>query len=308
MIIDGLDISTNFKASLLQGSLESVLEYPKLKAPKKNDWAEFDGLEVDLVSPVLDKKDVVLGLLIAETKIDAFITFLTAKTYRIFQFEALNISIKLRCSEISEIKKIQGQCIIKLTLSKDFPLENYVYVAPNLSAQDYGYTLDNINLSKYGIMPLEGTKDNLEGTVKFKNKLEVSSNYRNGVFVSEQASRTKEYKATLNLFIKQSIPNFLIGYNAFLYDLVRSDERNLDTAQRLNKCYYSDSKINDLLVLDGVVWCKFSVDMIMLSTADNPARSYERMAVSLGYDVYIFDTFGIMATNKGYKLLKERGL
>lgn len=265
MIIDGTNIQTTYNATLLQGGLKSLLVYPKLKTPAKNDWAEYDGVEVDLEAPKLDKKEVFISVLCNENSVDTFISFLTLKTYRIYNFTSIGKSFKLRFTGVSEMKTIQGRCFFKLKLSNDFPLYNYTYVAPNLTAShDFGYLLDGVNFTKYGIIPLQGTKDNLESITEVKNKLEIKSKFTSGVKVAEQVSKTKEYTATLNLFMKQSTANFFKGYNAFLHDLVKPNERTLTANGKTYKCYYQSARIEDLILSGGVVWCKFSVNINMV--------------------------------------------
>ncbi|TXD47331.1 hypothetical protein [Polaribacter sp. IC073] len=264
MIIDNVNIATVYLATLLQGGLEAVLQYPKIKKPVSNDWAEHDGLEVDLSSPKLDSKGIDLNLLIDETKIDLFITFLLAKTYRVYHFSKLNTSFKLRFSGISDIEKIQGKCFIKLKLENDAPLKDYVYSVPNLTASSYNYTVDNVDISTYGIVPLQGSKDGLEGALNTKDKLEIKSNYTSGVKVAEQISKKQENKAILNLFMNQSTANFLKGYNAFLYNLIQPNARVLVANGKTYNFYYESSKISDLVVSEGKVWCKFSLNIVTI--------------------------------------------
>jgi hypothetical protein len=285
MIIDGINIATTYSATLLYGSLNSVIEYPSMKAPLKNDWAEFDGVEVDLTNPILDKKDIDLNLLIAESKIDEFITFLKEKTYRIYHFDDLNTSFKLRCLELSDTQKIQGRCFIKLKLSDDFPLDGYVYEGVpswyyfssttitfdrtdiffgNKTTGNSDLSISGISFSAYGISVLEGTKDSLEGVVKIKEKLEVKSKFISGVSVAEQVSKTKEYNATLKLFMNQDTNSFLNNYKAFLYEFVMPDVKILYAHGKEYQCYYSDSNVQDLIVLDGIVWCSFSVNIVVI--------------------------------------------
>lgn len=261
MIIDNKNIQTTYNATLLQGGLKSLLIYPKLKTPAKNDWAEYDGVEVDLEAPKLDRKDIVLSILCNESSVDAFISFLALKTYRIYQFLEINKSFKLRFTGISEVKMIQGKCFFKIKLSDDFPLLNYTYETPNLTAQDYGFTLDGVNLKKYGIIPLQGTKESLSNVAEVKPKLQIKSKALNGVKVAEQVSKIKEYTATINLFIKQNTVNFFKGYNAFLHDLTKSNERILIAFGKSYKCYYKSARIEDFIVTNNEVWCKFSVNV-----------------------------------------------
>lgn len=260
MRIDGTNILNSYNATLLQGGLKSLLAYPKLKTPDKNDWAEHNGIEVDLEAPKLDKKEVVLSILCNANNIDSFVNFLMLKTYRNYHFTSINKAFKLRFNGISEVKEIQGRCFFNLKLSDDFPLYNYTYEAPNLTAShDFGYLLDGVKFTKYGLIPLEGT--NLESITEAKEKLEIKSKFASGVKVAEQTSKKKDYTATLQLFSKQSTANFFKGYNAFLHDLVKSKERILTAKGKTYKCYYQSARIEDFIITEGIVWCKFSINI-----------------------------------------------
>lgn len=265
MTIDNINIKTTYNAILLEDSFKTLLAYPKLKAPAKNDWFEYDGLEVDLEAPKLDKKQVVLNVLCSTNNVDAFISFLMLKTYRIYHFSDINKSFKLRFIGISDVKNMQGKCLFKIKLSDDFPLYNYTYEALNLTAShDFGYLLDGVNFTKYGLIALQGTKESLENITEVKNKLEIKSKFFNGVKVAEHPSKKKEYTATLNLFAKQSVDNFFKGYSAFLHDLTKPNERVITAYEKNYKCFYSSSKVEVFSITDNVVWCQFSVSIVLL--------------------------------------------
>ena len=284
MTIDGVNILTTYSATLLYGSLNSLIEYPDIKPPKKNDWAEYDGIEVDLSNPVLDKRNVTLTFLILEDKIDSFVTFLLAKTYRDYYSKDLNYTFTLRCLEIVDIDKTQPKFAIKIKLSDDFPLKDYVYeglsriiyfssttitwdrtdIFFGQSSTDYGFVIDDISSSAYGILLLEETNDSLDSSAKTKNKLEIESNFISGVFVAEQASKKKEYSATLDLFFKESVVNFMKGYNAFLYNLIKPENRILAINGKTYNFYYDKSKVITLIVINNVVWCNFEVNIVLI--------------------------------------------
>ncbi len=259
MKIDNIDIKQVYGATILVGSYESLLQYPKLKEPLKNDWAEYDGLEVDLESPVLDKKKVVLNIHCNNENIDALLNFLILKTYRVYHFDDLGLSVKLRFKGISDIQKVQGRSWFKLKLVNDSPLQNYDEQTVNLNAYDTGYLLDGINLKTYGIVSLEGT--NLERTNEVKKKLEIKSKFLPGVKVSEQAGKKKAYKATLKLFIHKNTDDFIKGYYKFLHDLSQPNERVLTAYGKEYKFYYQSSKINHFNLRDNDVVCQFDINV-----------------------------------------------
>ncbi len=263
MKIDNVNIKSRFGAVILKGSYESLLQYPKLKEPQKNDWAEYDGLEVDLLDPVLDKKDVVLKVY-CSGNVDAFIDFLMQKTYRIYRFEDLGLSFKLRFISVSDLKEWtnqKGKKVIDFTLK----LSDDRGVVPELnyniqsSIHDAGFLLDGKNFRDYGIFP-KIEKEQAET----KPKLEIRSRFIKGVKVAEQVGKKKEYTATLKLFIHSNMQSFLGGYYQFLKDLIKPNERILTIQGKDYKCYYQSSKINVFDLQDDDVWCNFEVNLNMI--------------------------------------------
>ncbi len=261
MTIDGINIKSTFGATILDNSYESLLQYPKLKEPQKNDWAEYDGLEVDLVNPVLDKKDIVLKIY-CNCDVEGFINFLMQKTYRTYEFEDLGLSFKLRFFGITNIRthyNIGGVIVCKefeLKLSDDsgqIPELNY---SVQSSIHDLGFLLDGKNFKDYGIYP-KAEKEQAET----KPKLEIRSRFITGVRVAEQIGKKKEYTATLKLFIHSNTQSFLSGYYQFLNDLIKPNERILTIQGKEYKCYYQSSKINDFDLQGSDVWCAFDVNV-----------------------------------------------
>lgn len=304
MIINGINIKNKYSAILLDGSLNDVLEYPKLKKPETNDWAEEDGLEVDLVSPVLDKKNINISFLINELEIEEFVEFLLSTTYKDYYFTELGVSVNLRFLEIKGIHKEQEKFRIDIKLVDDKPLNGYSYEDPKLEAVSANLEMDGMDLSKYGISVLEGSENNLEEIVKAKKKLLITSKYISGVEVSEEVSKKQAKKAKLNLFIKQNKADFLKGYKSFLYDLVKPDERTLLFNGKTYKAYYSDSKIKDLIIENGFVWCNFIVSIIVISSEYIGSYiSFEKMAQDLSYDLNSWSDFYDMAEFNGYEVL-----
>ena len=59
LYIDGTDAFTRFGVFIAEGGHNEVVAFPALKAPEvSNDWAEYDGIEVDLSDPKLDTKEL----------------------------------------------------------------------------------------------------------------------------------------------------------------------------------------------------------------------------------------------------------
>ena len=60
--MDGVDVYATYGAFVVQDGYKGLVQWPALKEPDSNDWAEEDGIEVDLSAPVLDAKEVRLEM------------------------------------------------------------------------------------------------------------------------------------------------------------------------------------------------------------------------------------------------------
>lgn len=262
--IDGKNIM-DYTAILLEDSCKELVEYPKLKKVDSNDWAEHDGLEVDLESPRLDKKEITLSLYFRDKQqFEVLTQYLLATTYRIWNFTELGKDYKLRLKAFSGLKVTFDCCEVKVQLVDDFPLRNYTYVAPNLIQSDYGYSLDNINFSKYGIIPLRGSRDGLDSGESTKSILEIENRIMQGVKVAEQSLKIKGRNAHINCFMKLPVAEFWKGYNTFLCDLTKPNERTIIAHGKSYKCHYDSAKVNEMIVDNGFVWCEFQLNVVML--------------------------------------------
>lgn len=90
MTIDGKNIK-EYGCTLLEGSLDGVLKYPKRKAVKSNNWAEADGIEPDLSEVEFEPKTVKLSFLMEAGTLESFwlqyrklVADLSAPGYRAF--------------------------------------------------------------------------------------------------------------------------------------------------------------------------------------------------------------------------------
>lgn len=264
MTIDGVNILTNYNGIISDESMKTIISYPSLKEPETNDWAEETGIEVDLSSPTLDKRNVSLAILCDADKASAFVDFLLLKTYRIYDFPELGCNYKFRFKGISNFDITNAKCTFTVNLIDDLPLFNYIYQAPTLNAVDYGCTIDAVNIKTFGVTILEGTYESLEGFSTVKNRLEIRNRLMSGVKVEEAVQMFSEYSATINCFMKQTIANFWIGYNALLYALAQPNLRTLVANGKTYQFYYKGCKIDLCHVSKGMIYCEFSIEIVIV--------------------------------------------
>ena len=94
MTIDGKDVYTEWGCKLLEGSFDDLLKYPKRKAVKYNNWAEADGIDLDLSVVEFEPKTVKLKFLMKAETLEQFwsgyrkfVADLSAPGYREFNLE-----------------------------------------------------------------------------------------------------------------------------------------------------------------------------------------------------------------------------
>jgi len=173
--IDGIDVQVTYGVYLLEGYCSEVLRYPSLKQPEINDWHEEDGIEVDLVNPTLEAKELSLSFFAkSKSGMHDFIGILTTGSVHQFSFTELGVTLSLRVSGVANTS-IVGQTInFELQLSEDLPGKDYIYLAPTSSAQDEGYKIDALNIAKYGLIFLQGTQAAIAKPAAPKQNLTVN--------------------------------------------------------------------------------------------------------------------------------------
>lgn len=263
MKINGTDIQT-LHAKLVEGSLASLLSYPALKSLNKNDWAEESGSEYDLSDPQLSAKEITIQLLLPESLHPNLVTLLSVRAYANYTFDFINLTYQLRLISLSKTQVIGGYVTAEIRLSDDFPLQGYTYQAPTLTAHHVEAYIDEKNLTQYGITLLEGTQQELITAGNAKTPYTAQNSTMSGLIAADVPIYFQERTATLKCFMYLPITDFLKGYFALLYDLVRPGERTLSYQGKSYKCIYKDGKITELYIDDPLIWIKFDLQLTII--------------------------------------------
>lgn len=280
LYIDGKDAFTYYGIFIEEGGYNGVLAYPALKAPEvTNDWAEYDGIEVDLSDPKLDLKELEIKFgAIGDYRTGDLLTLLSDGSYHVFEFREIQFSCKLRLlSEVSNLMYV-GAKTFTLKFADDFPLLDYTYQEPSSNTvPTQGYEIDGVDFSAYGIRVLEGSEAQvLKAPVVKKNMLRNLAT-ENGAIYDGKNVVYQSKEVTLNCcLIANNLTEFWRNYRAFLHDLievVEVDEGNgikVQTAERSlfvdslceeYPCYYKNSKVS-LFSLTGKIWCVFTLTLV----------------------------------------------
>lgn len=280
--IDGKDALSQFGISITEGGYNGVLSFPALKAPEQsNDWAEEDGVEVDLSDPKLNTKEVeVKFAAIGEYLTGDFISLISDKAYHTFSFIEIGYTCKLRLVTEANSQLFIGAKAFTLKFADDFPMDGYAYLKPSSNIVPIqGYELDGVDFSAYGIRVLEGSEANiLKCPAVKKNMLRNISTQNGAIYDGKNVVYQQKEVALSCCIIAKDFTEFWRNYNAFLYDLIRvvevdEDGIKVQTAERslfVEKtyeeypCYYKDGKVS-LLDPNGNIWCKFTLTLVFTS-------------------------------------------
>ena len=263
MKINNIDIHT-LHAKLVEGSLASLLSYLALKSLNKNDWAEESSSEYDLSAPQLSAKEITLQLLLPESLYPNLVTLLSVRAYANYTFDFINLTYRLRLIGLSKTQVSGGYVTADIRLSDDFPLQGYTYQAPTLTAHHVEAYIDGKNLTQYGITLLEGTQQELITAGNAKTPYTAQNSTMSGLIAADVPIYFQERTVTLKCFMYLPITDFIKGYFALLYDLVRPGEHTLNYQGKSYKCIYKDGKITELYIDNPLIWVKFDLQLTII--------------------------------------------
>lgn len=96
-IIDTVDLSA-YGIFIIRGGSDDLISFPDRRTPDQNDWAEHDGLDVDLSECCFDAKTVQVGYVIAAPDEAAFL-------HRLNSFQTLHFAPGLRRMYVREFNR-----------------------------------------------------------------------------------------------------------------------------------------------------------------------------------------------------------
>lgn len=278
--IDGKEARETYGASLLEGSYAELLCPPPLKKVESNDWAEYDGIEPDLSSPVLDSREVKLPVYIrgGESAANAFIKALSfdpqpgevstlTSAYHLFNVPDLGRTWKLRLKSVDVDEYWPGGNLsLSLTLVDDFPLDGYEYLEPQSDLKtDESCLIGGRPFSDYGIKLTEGgIKEALLLRDVKEAMLRDISVVTGAIYDSKKAVRYKD--RTIELPCLMTAPTVALWHrnmDALLYDLTRPGLKVLKIkgVQEQWDVYYDSTEMEYFMADILPVSCSFDIKL-----------------------------------------------
>ena len=256
MIIDGVNIS-QYGVYIVQNGLNNVVEYPSIKAPDNNDWAEMDGIEVDLSKISLEPKKITIKF--AGSGCFGFINTISQSGYRTVVFDEIGITKTLRVVSVSDLS-----ANLIVMFSVDFYEDSPVIVQsnPTHASTGSGFELDGVDLSRYGVVVLEGSIDSILKPFPVKQNRSISLKGISGQTYNANRVKFAEKQVDVNCLMTGS--DFITNYNALFYALTKSGERTFYYNGIDYTCYYNSSKVSEFEIINGRFWFKFTLSFTFI--------------------------------------------
>jgi hypothetical protein len=302
LYIDGQDAYSLYRVFVTRGGYKELAAFPALKKVESNNWAEEDGEEFDLSSPVLDTRELSVSFSFhtGDARFGAFIEKLSDGAYHDLEFPEISKTYRLRLVSQPDMAQISTLGTFSLRFADDFPLSGYSYVAPQSGiVTQRGYELDGRDLSEYGVYVLRGSDAEIEKSPDVKKNLTQNIKNRSGAIYDGEnvAYQTKDVKLNC-LMLASDMSEFWRNYNALLYDLIRPNERMLyvNSTGYEYPCFYKNCTVSEFIPA-GKIWFSFSLvltftsfragsEEFLLATEDGNMVITEKYNYSINMSVY----------------------
>ena len=267
LYIDGFDAYTVYGVYITEGGYNELVAMPALKTVETNDWQEEDGVEADLLSPVLNTKDVQIKFAITESygRYFSLIELLSDGSYHTFNVSYIGRVFKLRLVSVQVTERVSDFALMTLKFADDFPLDGYTYEAPvRTIANDDSYTLDGLPFSEYGVRLLHGTMSEITKTPDVKTNMLRNIKTLSGAIYDPDTViyKSKEVKLYC-LMTAYDLSTLWKNWDALLHDLTKPNERTLwvGALEQEFYLYYKSCQVINFFV-DGKIWLQFALTVV----------------------------------------------
>ena len=270
LYIDGKDAYSLYGVFVTDGGYKELLAFPPLKPVESNDWAEEDGVEVDLSAPKLDTRELSISFAYHgnDARFGDFIELLSGGAYHDFNFVETGKTYKLRMVSQPDMSQVSTLGVFSLRFAEDFPLQGYSYLAPQSNIVPLcNYEIDGRDLSEYGVSILKGSDTEIQKSPTVKTNLLQNFKTKSGADYDGEIVNFQTKEVKLNCLMRaNNLAEFWRNYYALLFDLVRPGERLLyvDSTGYEYPCYYKSCSVSDF-VPSGKIWFQFSLILVFTS-------------------------------------------
>lgn len=263
LYINGTDLFTEYGLYVAEQGYNELIQWAALKDVETVDWHEYDGVEPNLLHPVLDSREFTLPLWGTVGNIERFVRLFRDSTYHSINAADIERNYSVRFVKAKPSKGHRQLCSVELVFSDDTPLGNYTYSAPTSSLKtDSRFLIDGTPFSDYGTTLLQGTSLSFSRIADVKPNLTRDIESMSGVNYEVGVQRRAPYEATLHCFMRATtLSELWNNYDALLYDMSKPDAREISIAgSGAYLCHYVKQNVRRFYH-EGRIWLEFDVDM-----------------------------------------------
>lgn len=280
LYIDGVDAMTEYGVFIERNGYRQVIQRPPFKKIETTEWPEYDGIEADLSSPLLDSMQLQIQFCIRNVRWaeDLFIALSDGSVHE-FDFSEIDMVRNLRLVSNGSFSSYIRLGKMTLTFADDTPAtpEGEPYEIDESEVVQRGYKLDGIDFSQFGMYVLKGTDDSIRKAANVRENLKISAKNLAGVHYDGNGGvHWKSKDITLKLFVRASdIEEFWERYDALYATLMSAGEHTFSFSPIGEdfSCFYKSNSVSRFDMLNnGIVWCEFSV--VLTITDWHPVGSW----------------------------------
>ena len=266
--VDGIDIFKRFGAKVTRNGYNELFTFPPLVTPEYTSWPEEDGVDVNLISPKLDTKDVSISFVSDDA--NGLVNFLCQPGYHTWSVEGFGREWNLRINSQPNIRQIKETSVFTLKFVDDFPKRSDDYIPGpgcGLVIPQCDYEMDGISWRDYGVIVKSGRDEVLKSSA-IKQNLSQKIQTKDGQLYDADMVVFEAKDVVFNLYMcADSIERFWQCYDAFFNDLIKPEERSLYVGYTDEEypCYYKKSSNFKILSLSNKVMVEFSLTLVFTS-------------------------------------------
>lgn len=281
LFVDGIDAMLEYGIFVEKGGYKGVVQMPSFKSLETTEWEEFDGVEVDLLSPVLNTRQFQIQFCITNVRYaEDFFYDLSIGAYHSFYFVELKKTYRLRMVSNGSFSSFIKLGKLTLTFADDFPVvpSGEPYQLGKSEIRQSGYEIDGVDFSQLGSYILKGSDDSIRKAANVRENLKIDIKSIAGISYDDKSVYFKAKDVTLKLLIDAAdIDTFWYRWNALFSILMKPEQRIFSVLPAKYDCYYKSNSVSKFEILrDGRIWCEFSV--VLTFTAYRPESSWMLLA------------------------------
>ena len=283
LFVDGIDAMREYGIFVEKGGYKGVVQMPSFKSLETTEWEAFDGVEVDLLSPVLDTRQFQIQFCITNVRYaEDFFYDLSIGAYHSFYFVELKKTYRLRMVSNGSFSSFIKLGKLTLTFADDFPVvpSGEPYQLGKSEIRQSGYEIDGVDFSQLGSYILKGSDDSIRKAANIRENLKIDVKSIAGISYDDKSVYFKAKDVTLKLLIDAAdIDTFWYRWNALFSILMKPEQRTFyfSVLHAEYDCYYKSMSVSKFEILrDGKIWCEFSV--VLTFTAYRPESTWRLLA------------------------------